>query len=219
MPRIATKDIAHNESTDHRMPRREGEYENSRAAMTLALTTPGAGGMATQLDKLVPVPGTTATPRDLAVATFELIALGDAGAADAAAPLLKRAQQQDPKDAQVLSDLGWLAQHKDEKKVAAEFYVEALKQEPSNIAASTDYGVLLAQAGQLQDAARMWNGVLRLNPGINELGYDLGEVECALGNRPAAERILTRLLTFSPDDRRSRKLLEDISLERKKCGQ
>jgi hypothetical protein len=43
-------------------------------------------------------------------------------------------------------------------------------------------------------------------------------VECALGNRPAAERILTRLLTFSPDDRAARKLLEDISSERLKCG-
>ena len=222
MPRVATEDIAHNQSTDHRIPRRRGEYEAARATMNLSLTTLGtstgtSSGPGRQ-EKLVPVPGTTATPRDLAVATFELISLGDAGAADTALPMLKRAQQQDPKDAQVLSDLGWLAQHKDEKRAAAELYVAALQQDPTSIAANTDYGVLLAQAGQLQDAARLWNSVLRLNPGINELGYNLGQVECALGNRPAAERILTRLLTFSPDDRAARKLLEDISSERLKCG-
>jgi hypothetical protein len=219
MPRVATEDIAHNQSTDHRIPRRLGEYEASAAMRNARLTTLGGAGATPQQDKLVPVPGTTATSRDLAVATFELISLGDAGAADVAGPMLKRAREQDPKDAQVLSDLGWLAQHKDEKKQAGELYAEALKQEPASIPANTNYGVLLAQAGQLQDAARLWNGVFRLNPGISELGYDLGEVECALGNRPAAERILGRLLLFSPDDRRARKLLQEISSEQKKCGQ
>jgi Flp pilus assembly protein TadD len=217
MPRVATADIAHNEGTDHRIPRRKGEYETSLTAMNNLLTSLGTAPQAHE-EKLVPVPGTMASSRDLAVGTFELISLGDLGAAATAAPLLKRAQQENPTDPELLSDLAWLANRNDDRKRASELYAEALRQDPVNIPANTNYGVLLAQAGQLQDAARLWNAVFRMNPSISELGYNLGMVECALGNRPAAERILERLLAFSPDDRRARQLLDDIAAGRKSCG-
>ena len=217
MPRVATTDIAHNQGTDHRIPRRKGEYETSLTAMNNLLTSLGTAPQAHE-EKLVPVPGTMASSRDLAVGTFELISLGDLGAAATAAPLLKRAQQENPTDPELLSDLAWLANRNDDRKRASELYAEALRQDPVNIPANTNYGVLLAQAGQLQDAARLWNAVFRMNPSISELGYNLGTVECALGNRPAAERILERLLAFSPDDRRARQLLDDIAAGRKSCG-
>jgi predicted CXXCH cytochrome family protein len=215
MPRVSTVDIAHSQSTDHRIPRRKGEYET--AASTVKLTNLGEQPAEA---KLVPVPGTTATPRDTAIATFDLIALGDLAATQPASDLLRQVNKQAAApDPQVLSDLAWLAQHKQEDKQAAELYAEALTADPQNIAANTNYGVLLAQAGQLRDAARLWNQVFRLNPGISELGFDLGTIECALGNRPAAERILQRLLTFQPDDPRAQKLLDEITSERKKCGE
>ncbi len=214
MPRVTTVDIAHSQSTDHRIPRRPGEYETEA---TLRLKNLGAPNLE---PRLVPVPGTTATPRDTAVATFDLIAMGDLAATQQAQDLLKQVNKQDSApDPLVLSDLGWLAQHRDETRQAAELYAEALRADPQSIPANTNYGVLLAQAGQLRDAARLWNQVFRLNPGISELGFDLGTVECALGNRPAAERILQRLLTFQPDDPRAQKLLDEITSERKKCGE
>ncbi len=209
MPRVSTLDIAHSQSTDHRITRRAGQFETAIHLEPVG-AAPHAG--------LVPVPGTTATPRDTAIATFDLIALGDASAATEAETLLRQQRQQLPQDPQILSDLAWLEQTRQQTKQAAQLYAEALKQDPASIPASTNYGVLLAQAGQLQDAARLWNGVFRQNPSIAELGFNLGTVECALGNRPAAERILERLLTFQPDDPRARKLLDDITSERKKCG-
>ena len=222
MPRVSTLDIAHSQSTDHRIPRHPHDYD--LAAAPLRLTTPG---QPPEPARLVPVPGTTATPRDTAIATFDLIALGDMSATAQAESLLNQQAREagDRKDPQVLSDLAWLAQHRGaasgsaaETRQAAALYAEALKQDPADIPANTNYGVLLAQAGQLQDAARLWNTVFRQNPGIAKLGFDLGTVECALGNHPAAERILERLLTFQPDDPKGHKLLEDIASERKFCG-
>jgi len=211
MPRIATDAIAHTQGTDHRIPPRKGEYETA----ALQLTTLGGP----QQTSLQPVPGTTASARDLAVATFELISMGDLAAAPAAETLLRQAQKANPQDAEVLSDLGWLAQRRNSRKEAAQLYAEALRQDPLSISANTNYGVLLAQAGQLVEAARLWNAVERQNPGIAELGYDLGVVECSLGNRPAAQRILERLLSFQPDDPQARKLLAEVASGKRDCGE
>jgi predicted CXXCH cytochrome family protein len=215
MPRLNAEDVAHEQTTEHRIPARPGEYKNQAAAQNdfLALS-----GKAAEQDKLIPVPGTTATPRDLAVATFNLIANGDIGAAQAALPLLEAAHKQNPHDVQVLTDLAWLAQRRGDTQRATELYSAALLEDPDSIAANTDFGVLLARGGDLQQAAQRWNVVFRRSPSISELGYDLGQVECALGNRVSAQNLLNRLLTFNPDDQRARALLVEIASGRKACG-
>ncbi len=215
MPRLNAEDVAHEQTTDHRVPARPGEYASQAIAQN---DFHSLSGNLSGPEKLIPVPGTTATPRDIAVATFNLIANGDLAAAPAALPLLEAAHKQNPRDVQVLTDLAWLAQQRGDTKRATDLYSAALLEDPENIAANTDYGVLLARAGELQQAAQRWNVVFRRNPSISELGYDLGQVECALGNRTSAQNLLNRLLTFNPDDQRARSLLVEIAAGRKPCG-
>jgi predicted CXXCH cytochrome family protein len=214
MPRLNAEDVAHEQTTEHRIPARPGEYSNQAIAQKDFLAFSGASP---DPEKLIPVPGTTATPRDIAVATFNLIATGDLAAAQAALPLLESAYKQNPHDTQVLIDLAWLAQQRGDTRRATDLYSAALLEDPDNIAANTDFGVLLARAGNLQQAAQRWNVVFRRNPSISELGYDLGQIECALGNRVSAQNLLNRLLTFNPDDQRARSLLLDIASGRKPC--
>ncbi len=202
MPSQPTQDVAHTQTTDHRIPRIPGMYDSPAA--------PVAAGTHPQWIPLVPVPGTTATQRDLAVATFNRIAAGDPGAAEAARPLLETARTHNPKDAQVLADLGWLDQQAGHSRQAANDFLDALDVDPNMTEARTDLGVLFAQAGALDRAANDWRAAFERNPFISELGNDLAEVDCRLGRPADAEQTLRRLLLFSPDDHTAAHMLQQI---------
>jgi predicted CXXCH cytochrome family protein len=220
MPRLDAEDVAHEQTTEHRIPARPGEYKSGQysASTTAQNDFLAMTGKSAEPELLIPVPGTTASSRDLAVATFNLIGNGDKSAAQAAYPMLDAAFKQNPHDVQVLTDLAWLQQQRGDTKRATELYSAALAEDPDNITANTDYGVLLARGGDLQQAAQRWNLVFRRSPSISELGYDLGQVECALGNPVSAQNLLKRLLTFNPDDQRAQALLAEIASGRKVCG-
>lgn len=204
MPKSSPTDIPHEQWTDHRILR--------QAAMA-ALEDPSRAEAT-----LVPVPGThpNSSQRDLALAYYNLVVNGDVSEAQRTRALLESAQKSNPADVTVAAALGVLSELQNDRKAATEFYRLALH-DPNAYNAAINLGVLLARSGQLHEAADLWEKTFARNQDITELGMNLAAVECMLGDKPAAEKALQRVLHFNPDHNRARKELSAINLGQQAC--
>jgi len=198
-------DLAHSAWTDHRILARPDEVAPSQTH----------GGAV----ELISVPGVTseATPRDVAVAYYQLVAAGEMSVAERARGLLEDVARSDPGDSDVVADLGFLAYLRGDPQKAAVFYESALSFDPNNFNVAIDLGVLLARSGNLQRAADLWSGTFGSNEDITELGMNVATSQCSLGERTAAEDALRRVLIYSPDHRAAQQELNAIKSGHQTC--
>ncbi|QNI30259.1 tetratricopeptide repeat protein [Alloacidobacterium dinghuense] len=207
MPRQSTTDIAHEQVTDHRIQKP-------------ASLTPGA--MTATSKEIVTVDNLPVTAREYGLAYAQMALHGDPFAIHQAMRYLKEAEQSDvtqASDAELHTQLGFLAQRTGDNKLAATEYETALKADPHKSTAAGDLAILRIQAGDLANAIPLLQSAFLEDPEQLAAGYDLAVVQCNQGNAPAAIQALNRVLLFSPDDTRAHAFLLAIKSGAQPCGQ
>jgi len=206
MPDLPSRDVAHTQSTDHRILR------NPRAPQ---LTT----RMANLSLKIFPVDqAARVTTRDLALAWFELAQRGVEGAEHKAEEYLSKALQESPNDPQLLSSLGFMEQKRGHEKEARELYEKSLQLRPRSNTVATNLGVLEAKRGDLRDAVMLWQRAFARVPYRSVIGMDLAMAFCAAGQREQARQYVQRVLEFNPDDGQARKMMANLDGKSGRCG-
>ncbi len=159
MPANLSSDVAHTAVTDHRIQRRP----NTGPALVDALPRPSPS-----LPRLTPFPDSPEAEsdnRDMALAWASMAENGNAAVLKQTEQLLRKAVQESPKDAALLSSLGYVEQRRGALNDAREFYQRALAQDPNLLDAATNLGVIEANSGHLREAVTLWEGAFQRAPG------------------------------------------------------
>ncbi len=205
MPKSAPTDIPHEQWTDHRILRQQ----------PVVALLPASSGDVTLVQALGASRDTD--DRDLGLAYYNLVSDGDLSQSDRARKLLESAEKQDPADSKVLTALGVLAELRNDRQQAYGSYKAALLRNGDDYTAAMNCGVLLARSGQLKEAADLWQYTFAKNEDITELGMNLAIVRCMLGDKPAAENVLRRVLLYSPDHQLARQKLSAMESGQETC--
>jgi predicted CXXCH cytochrome family protein len=212
MPRANSSDIAHEQVTDHRIPRLASSSKATTGKTSEAkLRLVGTGGA------LAPVLGSS--DRDFGLAYAAEAARGDRSAMERARELLRQAEASpaEAADHELHAQLGFVEQVRGDKQVAAREYARALAADPYDSFAAGNLGLLRAGAGQDGAAEQLWDRAFQDDPVQLKMGMNLALVECGLGKREASLATLDRLLMFSPDDGAARKLKGEIISRQHVC--
>lgn len=205
MPREASKDVAHEQLTDHRIQRRPTER----------MPEPSP-----RLDELTAVGGVATNDRDLGLAYAALAERGNQEAGRKAMLLLERAERNSSQpDPDLHTALGFLQQISGNAQGAVSEYRAALRADPLDSVAAGNLALLEARMGRAQDAIPLWKSVSQNDPAQIAASLNLAIVQCAIGQPEAATQALTRLLEFSPDDHKARQMLNAMANGTQHCGQ
>ena len=204
MPRARADDIAHEQVTDHRIPRvpTEKTAKQGSAAAVGTLVAIGAS---------VGVPGASGD-RDLGLAYALAASRGDREAGERAMELLRKSEAlpEASSDHELHEQLGFLEQLAGEKDAAAREYGLALEADSHDSVAAGDLALLKAGEHQYGTAIELWERAFQEDPVQLTAGMNLAIVECGLGKKEAALGTLERVLAFSPDDRAAREFERGI---------
>lgn len=204
MARPPSNDIGHEQVTDHWIRKR---ITNEREPAAMHGELEAIGGQADD--------------RDLGLAYAQMAERGDQDAGNKAMTLLERAEQtggRAPTDHELHANLGFLEQKTGKGLAAAEEYQIALESDPYDSLAAGNLALIEAENHRYQEAIRLWRRVYENDPAQVGAGMNLAVVECAIGDRSAAETTLGRVLAFSPDNEKARHLLGGIHSGQQKCG-
>jgi tetratricopeptide (TPR) repeat protein len=214
MPRAATGDIAHEQVTDHRIPRvRTAPHtQGNVAGGELVAVGDGANGSAREMNDLE-------LKRDLGLAYAQAAARGDQTAANRARDLLREAEAMPggAADAEMHEQLGFLEQLGGDKDAAGREYGLALAADADDAFAAGNLALIRAQERQYTAAVPLWEKAFRDDPVRLQAGMNLAIVQCGLGQREAAQGTLERILEFSPDDGKARTMLLEIRSKARPC--
>lgn len=204
MPKRQSPDLAHSIWTDHRILAHPDDAEPPPTS---------------QAAELIPVPGILSkdTPRDVALAYYQLATDGDESAAERAWPLLQDVVKSDPRDSEALAALGFLAYVHGDEQQAFSFFDRALSFNPNDLNAAVDFGVLLARRAQPKRAADIWGRVFENNRDVTELGMNVATLQCMLGQQKSAEDALRQVLIYNPDHHAARQQLGDLESGKRGC--
>jgi predicted CXXCH cytochrome family protein len=215
MPQAKAEDIAHEQVTDHRIP---------RVPRPPAAKEPAAsGGDAGELVAIGTVAGVAgeSSGRDLGVA-YALEALhGDKAAGARALELLRKAESLPGSngDGELHVRLGFLDQLAGERDAAAREYTLALAANANDSIAAGNLALLKAGDRDYGAAIDLWERAFQEDPEQWKAGMNLAIVECGLGKKEAALGTLDRILAFSPDNGQARDLAREIRSGRHRCGE
>jgi Tfp pilus assembly protein PilF len=204
MPASPSTDVAHTQVTDHRIlrgPSLAPEALEGEAASLAPL-------------RLVPFPDSAQTERDardLALAWQELAARGVQAAEPHAEALLRSAAAEFPKDAELLTALGYVDQRRGLLNQARELYQQALTLDPGSIEAANNLGVIEAEIGHMASAAKLWQGAFQRAPGRSDIGLNLVRALCEVGAYNEARTYTLRILEFNPDMGAAKTLLQSLA--------
>ena len=208
MARERTENVAHEQVTDH--------FIQKRPLAGQSLKTPDA-------ETLTAVGGEPVSVRELGLA-YAQMASSDPSAVAEARRLLGEAERKEFEagtsitDADLHMELGSLDLAGGDMSAAAAEYQVALTGDPQNSVAAGNLAVLQARAHHLNEAVRLWQSVAANDPGEPAAGFNLAVAACMLGDRSGASRALERVLAFSPDDAKAKRLLAQLRSEARSCG-
>ena len=210
MPALPSKDVAHTEVTDHRIPR-------------VPNTSPQLLQISTNHEelRLVPFPDSREAEddlRDLALAWESLANGGEEGARAKARDLLHRSATRFPSDGPTLSALAYEEQLQGDISGARKLYQQALASDSTLIDAATNLGVIEAQGGNLSTAVDLLHGAFDRAPGRSSIGLDLARVLCLQGKPNEARASIARVLEFNPDSSAARELLQSMNAPNSGCN-
>jgi tetratricopeptide (TPR) repeat protein len=206
MPRLPRQDDAHAQKTDHRIMR----FPNQAPLPRLQLRGKPLVSFPEGDSSLV-------TSRDLALAWVELSQRNVEGASQEAEKSLRKAIQERPGDAALLSALAFVEQEHGRTNQARPLYEQALKIDPLANDAAANLGVLEARVGNLRRAAELWQGVFQRAPYRSAVGMSLAIVFCTAGQKEDARKYVERVLQFNPDYGRAKSLLKHLSANPVQC--
>ena len=210
MPALPSKDIAHTEVTDHRIP---------RMLNVSPQLLHDANAFPDKL-RLVPFPDSKEAEgdlRDLALAWESLANTGMEAARPQAEEMLRRSAAQFPNDARTLSALGYEEQTHGDITGARRLYERALALHPNLISVATNLGVIDAQSGNFLEAVKLLQPAFDRAPGRSSLGMDLARVFCMEGRTDEARASAVRVLEFNPDMRKAKQLILEVGRSRSPC--
>jgi Flp pilus assembly protein TadD len=164
--------------------------------------------------RLVPFPDSIEAEqdvRDLALARQSLAASGVEAAEPHAETLLRSAASEFPKDAEILTALGYVDQKHGLLNQARELYQQALMVDPDSIDAASNLGVIEAQTGHMGKAATLWQGTFQRAPGRSGIGLNLVLAFCEVGAFDEARTYTLRILEFNPDMAAAKMLLRYLT--------
>jgi predicted CXXCH cytochrome family protein len=215
MPQAKADDIAHEQVTDHRIPRiprlpaaKEPAVSGSDTGVLVAIGT--AVGVAGE-----------SSGRDLGVAYALEAQRGDKAAGARALELLRKAEALPGSngDWELHERLGFLDQLAGEKDAAAREYTLALAANANDSIAGGNLALLKAGDREYGAAIDLWERAFQEDPEQLKAGMNLAIVECGLGKKEAALGTLDRILAFSPDNGQARDLAREIRSGRHRCGE
>jgi Flp pilus assembly protein TadD len=206
MPTLPSKDVAHTQTTDHRIQR----YPNEAPLPQLQVR-------GRPLTTFPAADESLATTRDFALAWETLAQRGFEGAPQEAENYLRKAVRERPEDAVLLSALGFIEQQHHHDDQATELYEHALKIDPLSNDAATDLGILEARAGNLQHAVDLWRGAFERVPNRSPVGMDLAIVFCVAGKKDIARKFVDRVLEFNPDYGKAKSFLDHMAQDPSQC--
>lgn len=205
MPREKSRDIAHEQVTDHRIQKRAHPVVR----------------LADSVDfEIVPIGGANADARDLGLAYAQFAEHGNQAAGERAMGLLQQAEKEQApatKDPDLHTELGFLDQMSGDGAAAEREYRQAITMDPVDSAAAGDLAVLLAHDGKVAEAVTLWQTAFQQNPDVPAAGFDLAVGYCVEGNPDEAVRTLKRVVEFSPDDEKARRLMQGITAGTQSC--
>ena len=207
MPTRTTRDISHEQLTDH-------DIEANTKRSTLMLSDLTQGGAR----DLVPVGNMTAGDRELGLAYAELAQHGDRRSGEQALRLLKAAEANGSDDADLHDQLGYLRQVSGDAKGAALEYLAALRQRPSDTTADANLAVIYAATGQSLEAVRLLTQAVRDDPSQTAAGLNLAFLECMMGRKGDAAATVRRILDFNPDSTPARHMMDSGSYGGQTCS-
>jgi hypothetical protein len=219
MPRATANDIAHEQVTDHSIPR----VPISRApSEEKALVNASVAGRLVAVGSSVGVPGIS-SERDLGLAYALAASRGDRAAGEMALPLLRRAEAGTvgsgaAGDALLHEQLGFLEQMAGDREAAVREYGLALEADPHDAVAAGNLAVLKVGSREYLEAIGLLERAFGEDPGELKAGMNLALVECGVGRKEAALGVLDRMLEFSPDDGAARELARGIRVGSHGCG-
>jgi tetratricopeptide (TPR) repeat protein len=217
MPRARAEDIAHEQVTDHRIPRLPGPAGEKTERQTVDGS--GADGALVAIGTAPGVAGDS-NSRDLGLAYAFAASRGDRRAGERALQLLREAEALPASvgDAELHEQLGFLDQLAGDKDAAVREYGLALGADADDSFAAGNLALLKAGERQYAAAVQLWQRAFEDDPIQLKAGMNLAIVECGLGRREAALGTLERILAFSPDDGQARELAREIRSGRHACG-
>lgn len=209
MPALPSKDVAHVQTTDHRILR----YPSTAPMPRLQVR--GTAGA-----PLVAFPAgdaPLATTRDFALAWESLAQRNVPDAGREAESYLRKAVNERPEDPLLLSALAFVEQAHKNDKDARELYERALKIDPLNNEAATNLGMIEAGSGNLRRAVELWQGAFARAPHRSAIGVNLAMAFCVVGQRPEGRRYVERVLEFNPDYGKAKSLLAHLKEQSGPC--
>jgi predicted CXXCH cytochrome family protein len=202
MPESASKDVAHTEVTDHRIP---------RVPSTQLLQEVNASVQKTELEPFPDTRGAEDDLRDFALAWELLANRGAESARPNAVKMLRQSVIKFPNDSETLSELGYEEQMHGEISDAKKLYGRALANDPNAIDAATNLGVIDAEAGSYDRAIALLKGAFERAPGRSKTGMDLAKVFCLVGKPEDAKTTVSRVLEFNPDLGEAKEMLNVLN--------
>ena len=207
-----SKDVAHTEVTDHRIPR----IPNLSPQLL-----PDTADASRKEVRLVPFPDSPDAEndiRDLALAWEEFTDSVAKTSRSKVEELLRRSVAEFPNDAASLSALGYEEQLRGNLAEARKMYERALASDPNLIDAATNLGVIEAQSGNIKQAINLLQGAFERAPDRSSVGMNLAQVYCFAGEPHQARTSTVRVLEFNPDLRPAKEFLEELSRPGSSCG-
>lgn len=204
MPRLLSRDVAHTQTTDHRMLRNPMSSTANEAQMK------------TQLVRFPPQSGDVSN-RDLALGWFALAKTGRDFALPEGEKLLAKTASEYPEDAAILSAYGYEELRKKNNIHAKKLLQEALKSDPLNVDAAVNLGVVEAQSGNAGKALSLWKSALERAPWNPAIGLNMALLSCNLGRTEEAKSYVKRVLQYNPDHSQANSLLHRLQSQATLC--
>jgi hypothetical protein len=205
MPALPSQDVAHTESTDHRILRYPFNPQLvSRTAHRQLVPFPPSAA---------PLPST----RDLALAWETLAQRGVDDAVGEAEANLDLAVKENPDDPVLLSAMGYIEQQHGNTNEARDLYERALKIDPLLNDAATNLGILDARSGNLRQAVALWQQAFRRVPNQSAIGLNLAIAFCAAGQLAESRTYVERVLEFNPDLGKAKQLWSNLNSNPPQC--
>ena len=115
--------------------------------------------------------------------------------------------EREPKNLDVLRNLGNISFDQEQPSIATEFYQRYLEIKPDDLNVQTDLGTMYLSAGDSEKAVRQYDAVLKQNPNFFQAQFNLAIAYRAAGQNEAAIAALhgraTWRRTTTPQRRRS----------------
>jgi tetratricopeptide (TPR) repeat protein len=200
MPRTGAENIPHVAWTDHRILARPNEKTEPN---------PEQGG-----GDLTPIFSPGATARDLAMANYQALLVGDRSREPIAWDQLNADQDLITNDKAALDALGNLSAERGDLNRAEQSFQRALALDPADLTALSNLGVLLAKEGKLTESISVLQKAFARNQDVPGLSMNLARVQCAAGNGVAARATLNTALVYCPNVEDMQRLLTQMN----NCG-